>query len=617
MYQSYSADYHKDVSLAQAGIQHLRNAQKLLEGMTQKALDVSVVDQARAELSAAATAFDQLDLELRALPALSGSIPVYGVRLKAAMHLAPMAAGLSEAGIAACNVLEVFLAKSHDTLSAHGTGLTPGDMTIIQQNFQASSAALDRAIAEASQVQPGALQFDPHIASMFTLFQREIPTIQAWLGTIGKLIDVMPMLLGVGAPAHYLVELLDSTELRPAGGFIGNYGIATLTGGRLTSAHIMDVLLIDKPHGVASALIPYPPAYSWFSHYLSPAGWSLRDSNLDADFPTAAGYAEQNYAREGGKDPLQGVIAITPVFIERMLEMTGPIYIPEYNETVTAQNLIDRIHFHQLGRAGEGSSFIASPDGHSSERKRFTGLLAEHFLARTQQLAPSILPRLLPLLANSLRSKDVQVYFNAMGAEDILQRLHLATAIQAPAGDSFLQVDANVSPNKANHFITDTMHDQVSIDEEGTVTHHLSIEYAWTSVGSVYGTGLYRDYVRVYVPPGSTLLSQNGWQPHGTSEAFGREVWAGFFTFSYGLTHTITLQWTVPHAAVRDGRGWQYHYLVQRQAGVQWQLHLQVGLPACATALKTAGAAFTSSGQSVMLTTYLDEDLNLDVAYAC
>ncbi|MBA2287202.1 MAG: DUF4012 domain-containing protein, partial [Ktedonobacteraceae bacterium] len=499
VYQTYSANYHKDVSLAQAGIQHLRKAQALFEGMLQKALDVSVVDQARAEFSAAVTTFDQLDRELHALPALGASIPVYGARLKAAMHLAPLAAGLSEAGIAACNVLEVLLAKSHDTLSAHGTKLTQEDMLIIQQNFQAGRAALDRAIAEAAQVQPGALQFDAHIASMFTLFQRQVPAIRTWLDAVGKLIGVLPMLLGMGAPAHYLVELLDSTELRPAGGFIGNYGIATLSGARLTSAHIMDVSLLDNAFKQAGKTIPYPSAYSWFAHYLAPEGWSLRDSNLDADFPTAARYAELNYAREGGKGPLQGVIAITPVFIERMLEITGPIYIPEYNETVTAHNLIDRIHYHQLGPAGQGSGFVASPNGHSSLRKRYTELLAEHFLARTQKIAPTILPRLLPLLANALRSKDIQVYFNATGAEAILQRLHLDTAIQAPAGDSFLQVDANVSPNKANHFIINTMHDQVNIDAEGTVTHHLSIKYAWTIAGQDYGNALYRDYIRIYV----------------------------------------------------------------------------------------------------------------------
>ncbi len=139
------------------------------------------------------------------------------------------------------------------------------------------------------------------------------------------MLPALPTLLGIGTPAHFLLEILDSTELRPGGGFIGNYGIATFHGGRLTTAHITDTYLLDKPFESAGHTIPYPPAYSWFAHYLAPSSWSLRDSNLDADFPTAARYGESNYEREGGNVPLQGVIAITPSFIEQVLNITGPI----------------------------------------------------------------------------------------------------------------------------------------------------------------------------------------------------------------------------------------------------------------------------------------------------
>ena len=113
------------------------------------------------------------------------------------------------------------LTKYHDAVTALGKKLTEEVMVIILQNCQAGRGALDRAIAEASQVQPGALQFDAHIASMFMLFQRQVPAIRTWLDAAGKLIDVLPMLLGIGEKAHYLVELLGSTALRPAGGFIG------------------------------------------------------------------------------------------------------------------------------------------------------------------------------------------------------------------------------------------------------------------------------------------------------------------------------------------------------------------------------------------------------------
>ena len=194
------------------------------------------------------------------------------------------------------------------------------------------------------------------------------------------MIPILPTLLGIGTPAHYLLEIMDSTELRPGGGFIGNYGIATLSGGRLTAAHITDTYLLDRPFELAGHSIPFPSTYQWFAHYLDLSSWSLRDSNLDADFATDARYGEMNYEREGGNVPLQGVIAITPYFIEHVLDITGPISVPEYRETVTAQNLISLIHFHQLGgtAAGEGSDLIPSQNGYSSQRKQFTELLGEH-----------------------------------------------------------------------------------------------------------------------------------------------------------------------------------------------------------------------------------------------
>ena len=59
--------------------------------------------------------------------------------------------------------------------------------------------------------------------------------------------------------------------------------------------------------------IPYPTQYTWFDRASNTNGWNLRDSNLDADFPTAANYAEQNYLREGGKPLLKGSLPLPPL----------------------------------------------------------------------------------------------------------------------------------------------------------------------------------------------------------------------------------------------------------------------------------------------------------------
>ncbi|TMD49478.1 MAG: DUF4012 domain-containing protein [Chloroflexi bacterium] len=452
---------------------------------------------------------------------------------------------------------------------------------------------------------------------MVTTFQSELPTLRTWLDAAGKLLPFLPAMLGIGTPAHYLVEVLDSTELRPTGGFIGNYGIATFSGGRLTSARITDVVLLDHPYALKGQRIPYPPAYSWFPNYLAWESWSFRDSNLDADFPTAARYGELNYQREGGNVPVLGVIAITPALIQQALAITGPIYVPEYQETVTAQNLVSLIHFHQLGgrAAGEGSSYIPSPDGHSSERKRFMELLAEHFLARVQQLSSSAMPQFLHVLTNALRTKDVEVYFDAGGAENVLQLLHLDGTIQSPPGDHLFIVDTNVSPNKANSFIVTTVNDQVTIDEQGNAVHRTTISYAWTLPGRDYGVHLYRDYVRVYAPSGSTLSAQDGWHPRGASTAFGCQVWEGFFSLIYGQTLTITLVWTSYSVAKKDANGWHYQYLLQRQAGAQRMLKVQVMLPLRANVTAKLGGFVSSGTHAAILTESWDKDLSVGLDY--
>src|SRR5439155_25240470 len=167
--------------------------------------------------------------------------------------------------------------------------------------------------SQVNHLQPADMQLDPRLGKMVATFHKDIPALQTWLDMAVQLLPVAPALLGISTPTNYLIEVLDSTELRPGGGFIGNYGIATFSGGLLASAHITDTYLLDRPFEAAGHSIPYPAAYTWFD---LASGWSLRDSNLDADFPTAAQYAEQNYAREGGNIPVQGVIAITPTLIQ-------------------------------------------------------------------------------------------------------------------------------------------------------------------------------------------------------------------------------------------------------------------------------------------------------------
>ncbi|HYU75576.1 MAG TPA: DUF4012 domain-containing protein, partial [Ktedonobacteraceae bacterium] len=610
--QNYTA---KDKALAQNGVRQLQMAEMLLKKLTQGSLDTHTITQAQQDFAQAFASFSQVKNDVEQIPGIAASVPGDGSLLSSAQKLVPLALEASQAGIIACKALTIVIEHLHGSLNAGSQGITMGDLTTVKNDVAQLQQILNQAEGQINQLQPSDLQVDAHLGRAVTAFRTELPGLRTGLQDMQSLLDVAPSLLGIGQPASFLIEQLDSTEIRPGGGFIGNYGIATFSGGRLAHIQLQDTYLLDNAFQNSGHSIPYPPAYTWFS--LAKSSWSLRDSNLDADFPTSARYGEQLYHTEGGTVPLQGAIAITPWFIENALKITGPIYVPEYQETVTAQNIVDRIHFHQLQEALKAGD-VPSPDGHSSLRKRFTEILFEHFFERMHQIAPTAMPQFVSLLYASLQTKDIQIYINAQAGEKVLQHYQVASVIQTPASDSLFVVDANVQSNKANNFMTYTLQDQVTIDTTGNAIHHTTLTYNWPysqdNLENDYGhVEKYVDYVRLYIPPGSTLLAQAGWNSQSTSTAFHRDVLAGVFTLPYGQTGKISLTWEVHGAATHDASGWHYRYLIQRQAGITWHLSLPITLPACTHSVHASNKLAFNNGNSRIVNQDLTKDLNVNV----
>jgi Protein of unknown function (DUF4012) len=614
-YKIGATSYQSDFSLATEGAHHLLQAEHFLIALSHNPLDIQMVVEAKGEFVAAASSFVRINNDLRFVPAPTTSLPVYGSRIYVALHMAPLALALAQMGETGCDILYLLAVRLQNPLHAQAVGITTADFLFLTQQFRDIRASFTAASNELKQLQSVDMGLDAHTHTLLETLRKDMPVLRAWLENIWLLLPAIPAILGIASPANYLIEVLDSTELRPGGGFIGNYGLMTLAEGRLSNAYITDTDLLDQPFIRSGNGIPFPLAYRWFD--IAHGNWGLRDSNLDADFPTAARSAELLYKREGGDTPLQGVIAITPAFIQQALTITGPIVIPEYHQQVTPSNLIDLIHFHQLGKGVEGPDNIPSPDGHSSLRKRFIALLAQHFLTRIGHLSSSDYGSFVQLIINSVRTKDMQMYFSDSAAERLLLANQLAATLQTPRGDDLFVVNTNIASNKANSLINSTLTDNVTIDSEGNATHHATLRYAWTRAGQNYGFALYRDYTRIYVPEGSVLQEQGGWQSQGSNSAFGHTVWAGFFTLLSGQIRTIRLTWLVPHVSIHDADGWLYQKTVQRQAGVLWTLHTQVTLPPCAT-IKTVSAGLQAlDKRNAVIDQVLTENKKVAISYTC
>ena len=617
-FNTYSL-YSQDKQLASSGEAHLREGADLLREVAAGQVNPTLTAEAKQQFTQAHSIFIQLQGNLAQTPGAVNSVPHYGDELASARKIAPIAVEGAQMGVLASDAVNILLARLSNPFGANSDGLTSADLKTISADLAQVKILLATLTTQINQLQPADLQIDPRLSSALAQFKSALPSVQQGLTDAQTMVALAPSLLGVGQPSNYFIEVLDSTEIRPGGGFIGNYGTLTVSAGRLSQMHITDVDLLDRPFEFAGGFIPYPPQYQWFN---LAGAWSLRDSNLDADFPTAARYGEQNYHLEGGKDQFQGVIAITPYLIQKAMAITGPIYVPEFKQTVTPANLIDLIHYHQLG-PGHGSEYIPDPGSLSSQRKKFTAYLFKHFLDRVKAIASAKRSEFVHLLVSALQTKDVQVYFNAPGAEAVLMRYHAASTIDAPkTGDSLMIVDANVIANKANDFIRYTMQDNVSLDAQGNATHHATLTYRWPvsseSSANDYGsTTFYKDYLRIYAPPQSTLQAQSGWAAQGSDTAFGRRVFIGILYLNYGSTVTISLTWTTPKAAVQNGKTWQYSLLFQKQAGITWNATTQITPPSCASNIGQLSKLKAGANHAYIAQGYLYMDTTYALSYTC
>lgn len=472
------------------------------------------------------------------LSALSPSARNYRLLVGMGLDLTQAAAGGMQAAQA---MLTPIMSGGILNSSATSAGITPADIQQARVALANAHTHLLDAYDAYGQLDQQAMpdQFKPGTTAGKLLAM--MPAALSAVDELNSLLDVAPALLGVGQPAYYLIAAMDSTELRPGGGFIGNYGILALDGGKqvkgmplsLRNTYPLDQQYYQnalQPYRIAqhvksvadvkgcASLGPQAPAYYWWWPYRDfdttcKYGWGLRDANLSASFPDNARAMMQIVEDAGGVTPngapLQGVIAFTPGLIKGLIAITGPIEVPQFNVTVNADNLETMIHTYQLTDA----------QPKTGDRKAFTHQLSAAMLDKLKTVHGSALKAVIKVGEEALKSKDLQVYFSEPRAELALSQLGFSSDLRTGGGDGFMVVDANDGGNKANAYVTEKQTDLVTLLPNGGAIHRLQIVVTYNKGrNSVYpgntGQDDYSDFQRTYLPSDAIILGMSGYNPN-------------------------------------------------------------------------------------------------------
>ncbi len=605
------ARYSHMRTVAADGIHHLRAIQALMPSSAglQSLLNRDTLRTAQTELTAAERDFAQLRVDLTnpgGSLAIAAHVPGIGGTISSTSDLVSAADEACQAGldvVAIGQSLDAVLQGGFFATAPLATGAPQFDALTLQRlqtTYDDAVKHLGAAASYAGAANVSALPaslVSPKEQAQIKALVAGWPTLRSKLQQADDWLAAAPVLFGATAPEHLLLLLMDRSELRATGGFQGNYAVATVQNGKVQPFSLTDTYFLDWPflgrHGPMNA----PAIYPWWPYQ---GIFGLRDSNISADFPTTAHLAAQLLRQEGGP-AVQGVVAFTPVAIEQLMTIVGNIDVPEYGEVATPQNLENLIHKYQLGSN--------QPE---ATRKHFTALLAQHLIARLHGLSSSKLFAIIKLELNNLRTKDIQVYLSDKRAESLIAQAGNDGSVTRGPGDGVTIIDENVGGSKANQFVSVQYTDAVTLDAQGTATHHLTINYDFhaSDVKLLYGTDFYKSYLRVYTPTSSRLTRVDGFDFSylgptllNASDLPGRHMWGGYVFMNNNTRYTLHFVWSVPHAATRDSSGqWQYHLVFQHQAGSNQ--HLTVSI--------------TPTGQKVPATAYngvLNADQHYEVSY--
>lgn len=477
------------------------------------ALNADKLHQAQNDLNQAESDFIQLQ-QLVNRPDIASAIqqfaPEYSDKLGMARNLVQVGLDVSRMGNELIGVALLGAGILHGSPLSSGSNkplLTAADVSNAEGAMVHAQYYINDIQTQMSQVSindlPISAKQKTELASVLTL----LPKAQSLITQVQGVTGIVSWLLGIGHQRRFLVQTLDNAELRPSGGFTGQYGILQIQNGRMAPFSLQDVTELDYAGNGSELNRPAPPQYrSWMTFGF----WGLRDANLSGDYPTSARLAMQVFQEEGG-GPVDGDISFTPALISHVLDVTGPIWVSQYHETITAKNLEDKLHYYQQNQQAIQIQRQKTGTNNAATRKAFTSLLGKILLDKVRHLSIKQLTSLMQMAVKDIQSHDLEIYFSDPQAEAWLVAHGYADGMDTfTKRDGFMVVQSNISISKASQYVHTTEQDKVTLDAQGGATHNLTITLDYKQTGPVYGYDTYADYIRVYAPPNAQLLSGDG-----------------------------------------------------------------------------------------------------------
>lgn len=382
------------------------------------------------------------------------------------------------------------------------------------------------------------------------------------------LLKKLPAILGVDQPRTYLVLFQNDAELRATGGFITAYAIFKVDMGKMQVVRSDDIYKLDE-----SKNKKYPAPNSILKYHKNVYTLELRDSNLSPDFAVSMRDFEKMLTESVPDFPkFDGIIAVDTHVLVESIKILGEfdIYGRKFSADIDKRCDCPKAIYELEDYATKPVAYVRE------ERKDIIGVLLYQLMQRALGVSPSkYWGSLSQMFLNEAKQKHILFYFHDEEAQKGIEALNYGGRI-VNFDDDYIHInDVNFAGAKSNLFVEHFVNMEVNIETDGSLVKTLSISYKNPAppsncnleAGQLCLNGILRNWLRIYVPKGSSLLEFTGSEKEAVAyEELDKTVFEGFLTVKPQATSEVHLRYKLPF---KVEKGSDYQILIQKQPGTE------------------------------------------------
>ena len=358
-----------------------------------------------------------------------------------------------------------------------------------------------------------------------------------------------------GITRVYMIMLQNNYELRPGGGFLGQYAVLKVKDGAIVSSMVEDANLLDQ-RITAVITPPYP------FKQIQLKKWKFRDSNFSPDFPTNADKAQYFYRLAGGHEKFDGVIAVNANVFDHILDITGPIDMPGYG-TYTSADASMRLEEH-VEKPFLGEDVPAElKQNRKAVMKKIAGVIIERISTLNN------IPKLAEFAQAELRDRNIMIWFKDPSLQSIVAGVHWDGTVATDWNNDYLMlVDANLGALKSDYWVKRSLDYSVDFTAGPKPIATVSYTYDHTATHGDWRTSDYHSYARILAPKGSKYVENSRVKTGGVLSSDSPELNKTVFGYKVDAVMNRALatgiKYELPETIKADG----YQLLIQKQSGI-------------------------------------------------